>query len=123
MSFECTLEITANPSLKFDSSSFITSLPIRYTFKNKKNSNTISVSTDDFSFSNWLEFENNAYSFLKGLTLMTNEEEISNLIFRIAIYYNTDETVISPFHLSKKMINKIHKMKLSVEINGYPSTN
>ncbi|HFH2984897.1 TPA: hypothetical protein ACXJYT_005913, partial [Pseudomonas aeruginosa] len=114
---------TANPSLKFDSSSFITSLPIRYTFKNKKNSNTISVSTDDFSFSNWLEFENNAYSFLKGLTLMTNEEEISNLIFRIAIYYNTDETVIFPFHLSKKMINKIHKMKLSVEINGYPSTN
>ncbi|WP_217695334.1 hypothetical protein, partial [Pseudomonas aeruginosa] len=97
--------------------------PIRYTFKNKKNSNTISVSTDDFSFSNWLEFENNAYSFLKGLTLMTNEEEISNLIFRIAIYYNTDETVIFPFHLSKKMINKIHKMKLSVEINGYPSTN
>ncbi len=123
MSFECTLEITANPSLKFDSSSFITSLPIRYTFKNKKNSNTISVSTDDFSFSNWLEFENNAYSFLKGLTLMTNEEEISNLIFRIAIYYNTDETVIFPFHFSKKMINKIHKMKLSVEINGYPSTN
>lgn len=123
MSFECTLEITANPSLKFDSSSFITSLPIRYTFKNKKNSNTISVSTDDFSFSNWLEFENNAYSFLKGLTLMTNEEEISNLTFRIAIYYNTDETFIFPFHLSKKMINKIHKMKLSVEINGYPSTN
>ena len=123
MSFACTLEITANPSLKFDSSSFITSLPIRYTFKNKKNSNTISVSTDDFSFSNWLEFENNAYSFLKGLTLMTNEEEISNLIFRIAIYYNTDETFIFPFHLSKKMINKIHKMKLSVEINGYPSTN
>ncbi len=123
MSFEYTLEITANPSLKFDSSSFITSLPIRYTFKNKKNSNTISVSTDDFSFSNWLEFENNAYSFLKGLTLMTNEEEISNLIFRIAIYYNTDETFIFPFHLSKKMINKIHKMKLSVEINGYPSTN
>ncbi len=123
MSFECTLEITANPSLKFDSSSFITSLPIRYTFKNKKNSNTISVSTDDFSFSNWLEFENNAYSFLKGLTLMTNEEEISNLIFRIATYYNTDETFIFPFHLSKKMINKIHKMKLSVEINGYPSTN
>lgn len=123
MSFECTLEITANPSLKFDSSSFITSLPIRYTFKNKKNSNTISVSTDDFSFSNWLEFENNAYSFLKGLTLMTNEEEISNLIFRIAIYYKTDETFIFPFHLSKKMINKIHKMKLSVEINGYPSTN
>ncbi len=123
MSFEYTLEITANPSLKFDSSSFITSLPIRCTFKNKKNSNTISVSTDDFSFSNWLEFENNAYSFLKGLTLMTNEEEISNLIFRIAIYYNTDETFIFPFHLSKKMINKIHKMKLSVEINGYPSTN
>lgn len=123
MSFEYTLEITANPSLKFDSSSFITSLPIRYTFKNKKNSNTISASTDDFSFSNWLEFENNAYSFLKGLTLMTNEEEISNLIFRIAIYYNTDETFIFPFHLSKKMINKIHKMKLSVEINGYPSTN
>lgn len=122
MSFECTLEITANPSLKFDSSSFITSLPIRYTFKNKKNSNTISVSTDDFSFSNWLEFEN-AYSFLKGLTFMTNEEEISNLIFRIAIYYNTDETVIFPFHLSKKMINKIHEMKLSVEINDYPSTN
>ncbi|MCO2040390.1 hypothetical protein FA409_14140 [Pseudomonas aeruginosa] len=83
----------------------------------------MSVSTDDFSFSNWLEFENNAYSFLKGLTLMTNEEEISNLIFRIAIYYNTDETVIFTFHLSKKMINKIHKMKLSVEINGYPSTN
>ena len=123
MSFECTLEITANPSLKFDSSSFITSLPIRYTFKNKKNSNTISVSTDDFSLSNWLEFENNAYSFLKGLTFMTNEEKISNLIFRIAIYYNTDETVIFPFHLSKKMINKIHKMKLSVETNGYPSTN
>ncbi len=123
MSFECTLEITANPSLKLDSSSFITSLPIRYTFKNKKNSNTISVSTDDFSFSNWLEFENSAYSFLKGLTFMTNEEEISNLIFRIAIYYNIDETVIFPFHLSKKMINKIHEMKLFIEINGYPSTN
>lgn len=123
MSFECTLEITANPSLKLDSSSFITSLPIRYTFKNKKNSNTISVSTDDFSFSNWLEFENSAYSFLKGLTFMTNEEEISNLIFRIAIYYNIDETVIFPFHLSKKMINKIHEMKLFIETNGYPSTN
>ncbi len=86
MSFECTLEITANPSLKFDFSSFTTSLSIRHTFKNKKNSNTISVSTNDFSLSNWLEFENNAYSFLKGLTLMTSEEEVSKLIFRIAIY-------------------------------------
>ncbi len=76
MSFECTLEITANPSLKFDLPSFITSLPIRHTFKNKKNS-TISVSTDDFSFSNWMEFENNAYSFLKGLTFMTNEEKLA----------------------------------------------
>ncbi|HBP4917591.1 hypothetical protein EIM14_13410 [Pseudomonas aeruginosa] len=83
----------------------------------------MSVSTDDFSFSNWLEFENSAYSFLKGLTFMTNEEEISNLIFRIAIYYNIDETVTFPFHLSKKMINKIHEMKLFIEINGYPSTN
>lgn len=120
MSFECTLEITANSSQNFSSSKFYVSLPKQYAYKENQKNGNISVSSDDFSFSSWPEFEKNTYDFLENLNFMSSEKELDALALRIAIYYDIEETVIFPFCFSNDLIKKAYEMKLSLEINGYP---
>ncbi|MCS8265589.1 hypothetical protein N0497_29270 [Pseudomonas aeruginosa] len=120
MSFECTLEITANSSQNFSSSKFHVNLPKQYAYKENQKNGNISVSSNDFSFSSWPEFEKNTYDFLENLNFMSSEKELDALALRIAIYYDIEETVIFPFCFSNSLIKKAYEMKLSLEINGYP---
>ncbi len=120
MSFECTLEITANSSQNFSSSKFHVSPPKQYAYRENKKNGNISVSSNEFSFSSWPEFEKNTYDFLENLNFLSSEKELDALALRIAIYYDIEETVIFPFCFSNGLIKKAYEMKLSLEINGYP---
>ncbi|MNP85800.1 hypothetical protein D3C76_1856910 [compost metagenome] len=45
---------------------------------------------------------------------------LDDSVFRVAIYYNINETVVLPLTLSRALIKRISDMSLSLDATGYP---
>ena len=119
MSFECSLEILIKNHKVSDISPIALGLSSNYFSKINPITGCLSISVDDFEFQNWSEFDKFSCEFIDGLKCVVGRLILDDSVFRVAIYYNINETVVLPLTLSRALIKRISDMSLSLDATGY----
>lgn len=117
---ECSLEIVIRNNDCSNLASLAIGLPSKYASTVSPKTGYLSISVDDFEFQNWLVFDDLVCAFIEGLSIFGSQLVLEEAIFRVAVYYSLDETLVFPFRMSKRLIQLISEVALSVDITGYP---
>jgi hypothetical protein len=120
MSFECSLKILIENNNLPDISPLALGLPSNYFSKMSTVTGCLSISVDDFEFQDWSEFDRCAHDFIGGLNFISCRLALENSVFKVAIYYNINETAVLPLRISSSLIKRISDMSFSLDATGYP---
>lgn len=120
MSFECSLEVLIKDALSSEISSFPLGLPGNYLSEISPATGCLSISIGSFEFQSWSEFDRFACEFLDNLKCMQGRIALDHSVFRIAIFYDVNETVVMPLMISRELIKRISDMSFSLDVTGYP---
>lgn len=120
MVFECSLEVVIKNTNCSELAALAMKLPNKYISSVSSKTGHLSISINDFEFKDWLVFDKSACDFIDGLKILGERLELEDSVFRIAIYYSLDETVVLPLKLSKSLVKLISELSLSLDMTGYP---
>jgi hypothetical protein len=120
MIYECSLEIVIKNTDCSELAALAMKLPNKYTSSVSSKTGHLSISINDFDFNDWLVFDKTACNFIEGLKVLGERLALEDSVFRIAIYYSLDETVVLPLKFSKSLVKLISELSLSLDMTGYP---
>lgn len=86
----------------------------------KSEKGIISISTQEFSFCEWADFELALIEFLRSLENVKSYIFNLNSRIRFGMFYNLNETVVFPFFLSKEIVGLLNEFGFSMEVSCYP---
>ncbi|MEJ5908044.1 hypothetical protein V7V80_25510 [Pseudomonas kermanshahensis] len=120
MIYECSLEIVIKNTDCSELAALAMKLPNKYMSSASSKTGHLSISINDFDFNDWLVFDKTACDFIEGLKVLGERLALEDSVFRIAIYYSLDETVVLPLKFSKSLVKLISELSLSLDMTGYP---
>lgn len=120
MIYECSLEIVIKNTDCSELAALAMKLPNKYMSSVSSKTGHISISINDFDFNDWLVFDKTACDFIEGLKVLGERLALEDSVFRIAVYYSLDETVVLPLKFSKSLVKLISELSLSLDMTGYP---
>jgi hypothetical protein len=120
MVFECSLEIVIKNTDCPELAALAMKLPNKYMSSVSSKTGHLSISINDFDFNDWLVFDKTVCNFIEGLKVLGERLALEDSVFRIAIYYGLDETVVLPLKFSKSLVKLISELSLSLDMTGYP---
>jgi len=94
MIFECSLAIAIKNTDCSELAALAMKLPNKYMSSVNSKTGHLSISMNDFDFNDWLVFDKTACDFIEGLKVLGERLALEDSVFRIAIYYSLDETVV-----------------------------
>ncbi|MBC3499367.1 hypothetical protein HU764_000665 [Pseudomonas sp. SWRI100] len=120
MIYECSLEIVIKNTDCSELAALAMKLPNKYMSSVSSKTGHLSISINDFDFNDWLVFDKTACDFIEGLKVLGERLALEDSVFRIAVYYSLDETVVLPLKFSKSLVKLISELSLSLDMTGYP---
>ncbi|GHS81134.1 hypothetical protein PAGU2196_19680 [Pseudomonas sp. PAGU 2196] len=120
MVYECSLAIVIKNTDCSELAALAMKLPNKYMSSVSSKTGHLSIWINDFDFNDWLVFDKTACSFIEGLKVLGERLALEDSVFRIAIYYSLDETVVLPLRFSKSLVKLVSELSLSLDMTGYP---
>ncbi|WEL56062.1 hypothetical protein PZ739_02540 [Pseudomonas kermanshahensis] len=120
MVFECSLAIVIKNTDCSELAALAMKLPNEYMSSVSSKTGHLSISINDFDFNDWLVLDKIACNFIEGLKVLGDRLALEDSVFRIAIYYSLDETIVLPLKFSKSLIKLVSELSLSLDMTGYP---